>query len=444
MPTSKPEDRGPDHPDWFQLSKVELDRMMPRMKGIKIVHEHGNGRVGEVLEAFYNSNGDACVRIKLDDGLIGENAKLSIERGLMAGLSLTHNRHTYEPKEVSLCVQGARPGSGIYQRVHVPSGPQSAQSVPKSSDTQSPQRSDVVCSFVRASFSQVTPNMASSAAAGLAPGMPPPPAPTAAQAMHTPTATQAAALQDQLRMLAQNPALVTRTIADMQANNSAQAVQRAQQAAVTGVAPGKYFVCVRVCRNLSSTITDSCVRDNVCTQAGQPPPMAAHRSTILQTKRNTSCPPFTCKPLVRRTRCTSQPATPSPVLPSCRASTKCTTRLCKTPPPGSSSQDSPSLALVSPSWYLELVLEQVRALELALHRRHNRTQVLLGRNVAETRPSSPSPSPSPSPTTPWRATRRHSLRNARVKVNNSSRRRSRSLPATPRGPTAPQTQRPWM
>ena len=219
VPSSNPHTRYPGHPHWFELSRVELDQILPRLKGVKITHEHGacGQRVGEVLAAYYNKSGDACVRFRLDDNAVGRISQVALQRKLLSGLSLTHNRATYEPTEVSLVMEGAREKTGVTQCL-TPMAPQTIPSQPKFGEEGHTQRNQQARGFVRASFTQVRPV-------------------TMAQAPPTQTPEQMAARQ-QAQMLAQNPQALAQALADLQTRPSAQALAQAKQSAMTGQAPG--------------------------------------------------------------------------------------------------------------------------------------------------------------------------------------------------------------
>lgn len=104
--------------DWFALSKEQVNRMMPKMKGLRMITAHGvtGARVGQVDRAFWH-NGDACIEFTMDDTPMGQNANKLIESGLMAGLSLAHTRSDEQPQEVSICQKGAREGSWVMNRL---------------------------------------------------------------------------------------------------------------------------------------------------------------------------------------------------------------------------------------------------------------------------------------------------------------------------------------
>jgi hypothetical protein len=109
--------------DWFELSRDELDVLLPRCAGVPVRTEHGTSVVvGSVAAGFYNSAGDAAVRFKFHDTDVGRNAYQLVQSGLMRGLSLCHQPDTLEVREVSICFEGARPRTGITSEVVRASG----------------------------------------------------------------------------------------------------------------------------------------------------------------------------------------------------------------------------------------------------------------------------------------------------------------------------------
>ena len=130
----------PGSKEWFELSRADLDVMLPTMNGTPLCTEHGGHEVGRVLQGYYTPDGHAAVRFSFHDDEAGRQAKALVEKNLMRGLSLCHESDTKRVKEVSICFQGARPHTGI---THIP------ETKPPSYNT------PVKNTFVEASLSRV-------------------------------------------------------------------------------------------------------------------------------------------------------------------------------------------------------------------------------------------------------------------------------------------------
>lgn len=98
---------------FYELSRKQLQEMIPRLLNKPIVTEHGHQQVGTITGSALDVKGSASVRFRLSSDAVGENARRLIESGLFRGLSLCHRRDTLEPQEVSICMEGARPDTGI-------------------------------------------------------------------------------------------------------------------------------------------------------------------------------------------------------------------------------------------------------------------------------------------------------------------------------------------
>lgn len=97
----------------LELTREQTDRILQKLVGKPILTEHGRVAVGKVTEAFFDAQGNACVRFALDDTPWAQSTKRLIEAGYLRGLSLSHYLGTDEPTEVSVCYKGAREGTFI-------------------------------------------------------------------------------------------------------------------------------------------------------------------------------------------------------------------------------------------------------------------------------------------------------------------------------------------
>jgi hypothetical protein len=107
----------PGSAQWYELSRNELDVLLPRCAGAPLRTEHGSGQIGEIVRGFYTPEGHAAVQFRLFDNDVGRNARQLIQQGLMRGLSLSHMRKNLQVVEVSLCFKGARPNTRVTHEV---------------------------------------------------------------------------------------------------------------------------------------------------------------------------------------------------------------------------------------------------------------------------------------------------------------------------------------
>lgn len=105
-------------PEWFELTQDEINQMMSQMAGIPLIIEHADDptEIGKVEKA-YMKDGNACVQISLHDSDVGEIGKQLIEGSSHRGLSLSHERKTLKPVDLSICRKGARPGTWITHKI---------------------------------------------------------------------------------------------------------------------------------------------------------------------------------------------------------------------------------------------------------------------------------------------------------------------------------------
>lgn len=100
----------------YELTKDQISTILQQIHGIPVLFEHGalgTVPIGEIVNASVSSDGSGDVTFRLLDTEAGQLSANLIEKCGIKGLSLSHNRKTLEPVEVSLCIQGARPNTGI-------------------------------------------------------------------------------------------------------------------------------------------------------------------------------------------------------------------------------------------------------------------------------------------------------------------------------------------
>jgi hypothetical protein len=102
---------GSDH--WFELTKKQLEVVLPNCVGKPIRIEHSAGNVGKVHAAFIDADAKASVQFRFDGSEVGRNAHELMKSGVMKGVSLCHDPKTLDVQEVSICFGGARPGTGV-------------------------------------------------------------------------------------------------------------------------------------------------------------------------------------------------------------------------------------------------------------------------------------------------------------------------------------------
>lgn len=103
----------------LELTQSQLQQIMSSIHGLPVITEHGvlgGQRVGQVVKGEL-VQGSAFVDIQLDDNVNGETAYHFVSGGILKGLSLCHNSRTLVPAEISLCREGARPGTEIMEMV---------------------------------------------------------------------------------------------------------------------------------------------------------------------------------------------------------------------------------------------------------------------------------------------------------------------------------------
>lgn len=103
----------------LELTDAQIVELMKQLPGVEMLVEHGRSsewgasRVGHVVRAFHDENGNACVEFELLDSPEAVRAARAIRDGTLRDLSLAHNAVTGKPLEVSLCKAGARNGTHI-------------------------------------------------------------------------------------------------------------------------------------------------------------------------------------------------------------------------------------------------------------------------------------------------------------------------------------------
>ncbi len=103
----------------LELTDAQILELMNRLPGVELLVEHGRSKewgasaVGTIVRAFHNEQGHSCVEFELFDTPEAHRAAAAVRNGTLKDLSLAHNAITGQPIEVSLCRQGARPGTHI-------------------------------------------------------------------------------------------------------------------------------------------------------------------------------------------------------------------------------------------------------------------------------------------------------------------------------------------
>lgn len=167
----------------LELTRAQTEALLRNLPGKPILTEHGGEPVGTVTAAFFNEEGDACVRFDLADSPAAAGTHRLVEAGYLRGLSLSHHHGTDQPVEVSLCFQGARPGTGLAGSASAASKPTPA--APPAQQTRWTVRASSLTPLVMATTAAAP---AAPAAAPKAAGPPPPSAaaPTAPPAEAAP------------------------------------------------------------------------------------------------------------------------------------------------------------------------------------------------------------------------------------------------------------------
>jgi len=110
----------------YEFSKGTAMNMESKeyMPGTPIFFEHDTQRVkvGEVVSTQMDPDGSWHSKFFIDDETLpGLDAMKMVKEKLITGLSLSHYREAEYPDELSLCWQGARPGTGItYEEISAP------------------------------------------------------------------------------------------------------------------------------------------------------------------------------------------------------------------------------------------------------------------------------------------------------------------------------------
>lgn len=93
-----------------QVTFDEAERMLPQMKGLRVCFNHDESvKIGHVVNARITPNGsfDIDFEVDLRDNVIQE----LVDTKVFKGLSLSHEFNSCRPVEVSICWEGARPGT---------------------------------------------------------------------------------------------------------------------------------------------------------------------------------------------------------------------------------------------------------------------------------------------------------------------------------------------
>lgn len=109
----------------LEMTHDMMNKVMASLNGVPVSTEHnalGRCDVGTIDGCYYDREGKAYVTGLLDSPEKNAAAKMveaCLESGVLTGLSLSHDAVTLKPYEVSLCLQGARPGTGITEIARV-------------------------------------------------------------------------------------------------------------------------------------------------------------------------------------------------------------------------------------------------------------------------------------------------------------------------------------
>jgi hypothetical protein len=104
---------GTNDEHWFELTKPQLQIVLPNCVGKPVRVEHGVCNVGEIQEAFLNKHNQASIKFSFHNSPVGLNAQSLVQSGLMRGMSLSHDSGSLDVREVSICFEGARPNTGV-------------------------------------------------------------------------------------------------------------------------------------------------------------------------------------------------------------------------------------------------------------------------------------------------------------------------------------------
>lgn len=102
----------------LELTHSDVQAMQQRVLGIPVRYNHDdNTFLGKVTDTRVNPNGSWDAELELSvETPEGEVTMKAIEDGLIDGVSLQHELFSNKPKEVSVCVKGARPGSKFIRK----------------------------------------------------------------------------------------------------------------------------------------------------------------------------------------------------------------------------------------------------------------------------------------------------------------------------------------
>lgn len=102
----------------LELTHADVQAMQQRVLGIPVRYNHDdNTFLGKVTDTRVNPNGSWDAELELSvETPEGEVTLKAIEDGLIDGVSLQHELFSNKPKEVSVCVKGARPGSKFIRK----------------------------------------------------------------------------------------------------------------------------------------------------------------------------------------------------------------------------------------------------------------------------------------------------------------------------------------
>lgn len=110
MDPARPETR-------FEVDEHMARVMIPKTTGIPFVVNHDmDKQIGRVLASYRcpeKNTWDIAFGIRSDTPL-GQESIVKLEGNLWRGLSLSHDAFTLEPREASLCLIGARPGTHVH------------------------------------------------------------------------------------------------------------------------------------------------------------------------------------------------------------------------------------------------------------------------------------------------------------------------------------------
>lgn len=102
----------------LELTHSDVQAMQQRVLGIPVRYNHDdNTFLGKVTNTRVNANGSWDAELELSvETPEGEVIMKAIDDGLIDGVSLQHELFSNKPKEVSVCVKGARPGTKFIRK----------------------------------------------------------------------------------------------------------------------------------------------------------------------------------------------------------------------------------------------------------------------------------------------------------------------------------------